>query len=263
MSPSGTLTTLVNFSTTNGANPAARLAQGSDGNFYGTTRSGGTSNAGTLFKITSSGILTTLVNFDAPNGSSSINTGSYAGLMQGSDGTFYGTTIDGGINNSNTCPGGCGTVFRLNVQPSSNVAGLSYYPLSPCRVVDTRNSASPNLPVNTPVSYQVNSVGSSGSYGAQGGNASGCGIPTDAKAIFFNFVAVNVAGSGYLQAWPFGASTPTASVLNYANMPGLDIANGIVLPVCDPATVTCTKDLNVQANQSSTQLVVDVVGYFK
>lgn len=91
----------------------------------------------------------------------------------------------------------------------------------------------------------------------------GCGIPTYAEDIFSNFVAVNPSGSGFFQAWPSGASIPTASVLNYANASGLNIANGIVLPVCDPSTATCTKDLNVQANQSSIQLVVDVVGYFK
>jgi hypothetical protein len=76
-------------------------------------------------------------------------------------------------------------------------------------------------------------------------------------------VAVAPTGSGFFQAWAFGSPIPTASVLNYANLSGLNIANGIVLPVCDPSTATRTKDLNVQANQSSIQLVVDVVGYFK
>jgi uncharacterized repeat protein (TIGR03803 family) len=262
MTPSGSLTTLVNFDNANGGFPVAPLVQGSDGNFYGTTRSGGTSNAGTLFKTTPFGTLTTLVSFVAPNGSSSINTGPYAGLIQGSDGNFYGTTLDGGSNNSNMCPGGCGTVFQLNVGLSPLHSGLSYYPLSPCRIIDTRNTGT-NLPINTPVAFKINSNGSSGSYSSQGGNASGCGIPTDAKAIFFNFVAVNAVGSGFLQAWPFGSSIPTASVLNYVNAPGLNIANGIVLPVCDPSIATCTNDLNIQANQSSTQLVVDAVGYFK
>lgn len=90
-----------------------------------------------------------------------------------------------------------------------------------------------------------------------------CSIPTDAKAVFFNIVAVNPTGSGFLQAWPFGAEIPTASVLNYATTPGLNIPNGIILSICDPSIATCSKDLNVQANQSSIQLVLDVVGYFK
>jgi WD40 repeat protein len=140
---------------------------------------------------------------------------------------------------------------------------LSYYPLPSCRIVDTRNTASSNLPIGSPVTYTVNQGGATFDYSSQGGSASGCGIPTDAKAVFFNFVAVNAVGSGHLQAWPFGTSIPTASVLNYANAPGLNIANGIVLAVCDPSATTCSKDLNVQANQSTIKLVVDVVGYFK
>ncbi|MBC7883362.1 MAG: hypothetical protein H7Y37_18890 [Anaerolineae bacterium] len=140
---------------------------------------------------------------------------------------------------------------------------LSYYPLPSCRIVDTRNTASSNLPIGSPVTYTVNQGGATVDYSSQGGSASGCGIPTDAKAVFFNFVAVNASGSGHLQAWPFGTSIPTASVLNYANLPGFNIANGIVLSVCDPSATTCSKDLNVQANQSTIKLVVDVVGYFK
>ncbi|MBC7880943.1 MAG: hypothetical protein H7Y37_06365 [Anaerolineae bacterium] len=146
---------------------------------------------------------------------------------------------------------------------NSAATSLGFYPISACRIVDTRNTASSNLPIGSPVTYTVNQGGATFDYSSQGGSASGCGIPTDAKAVFFNFVAVNAAGSGHLQAWPFGTFIPTASVLNYANAPGLNIANGIVLPVCDPSAATCTKDLNLQANQSTIKLVVDVVGYFK
>ncbi|MBC7880733.1 MAG: hypothetical protein H7Y37_05310 [Anaerolineae bacterium] len=147
-------------------------------------------------------------------------------------------------------------------EPATN-SGLSYYPLSPCRIVDTRNTATPNLPVGNPTAFLVNSGDTAFNYSAQGGNASGCGIPKDAKAVFFNFVAVGPTSPGDLQAWPFGTAIPTASVLNYATASGLNIANGIILPVCDLSAVICSKDLNVQANQSSAQLVLDVVGYFK
>jgi hypothetical protein len=90
-----------------------------------------------------------------------------------------------------------------------------------------------------------------------------CGTPKDAKAVVFNFVAVDPSGSGYLQARPIDSPIPTANILNYANVPDLNIANGIILPVYDLLTATYTNDLNVQANQASIQLVVDMVGHFK
>jgi hypothetical protein len=141
--------------------------------------------------------------------------------------------------------------------------GLRYYPLSPCRIVDTRNMAVQNLPIGNPTAFTVNTGGSAYNYSSQGGSASGCGIPNDAKAVFLNFVALNPTSSGYLQAWPFGTAIPTASVLNYSAVPNFNIANGIILPVCNSSTTVCTRDLNVQANQSSVQLVIDAAGYFK
>jgi uncharacterized repeat protein (TIGR03803 family) len=102
MTPAGVLTTLVSFTGANGASPLASLVQGSDGNFYGTTASGGTGNFGTVFKMTPAGVLTTLVSFTGANNGSY----PYAGLIQGSDGNFYGTTQGGGS-------AGDGTVFKL------------------------------------------------------------------------------------------------------------------------------------------------------
>jgi uncharacterized repeat protein (TIGR03803 family) len=109
MTPSGVLTTLVFFNKTNGANPLGRLVQAKDGNFYGTTYAGGTndyafggSGSGTVFKMTPSGVLTTLVSFNGTNG-----TYPMAGLVEGNDGNFYGTTQIGGTN------GGYGTVFKM------------------------------------------------------------------------------------------------------------------------------------------------------
>jgi len=78
--------------------PSAGLVQGSDGNFYGTTAYGGTNgNNGTVFQMTPAGALTMLVSFNGANGSYPT-----AGLVQGSDGNFYGTTLLGGANNRGT-----------------------------------------------------------------------------------------------------------------------------------------------------------------
>jgi uncharacterized protein (TIGR03437 family) len=101
--PAQTFTTLVNFNGANGANPEyVSLVQGTDGNFYGTTSKGGTtpegvvmgnggSGLGAVFKMTPSGTLTTLYTFD-PNDQANNGALPMAGLVQGPDGNFYGTT---------------------------------------------------------------------------------------------------------------------------------------------------------------------------
>jgi uncharacterized repeat protein (TIGR03803 family) len=108
ITPGGTLTTLHSFDLTDGAGPSVALVQASDGNFYGTTAYGGAYNncypytrCGTVFKITPGGTLTTLHSFDGTDGANP-----YAGLVQATDGNFYGTT-------SGPAFFPVGTVFRI------------------------------------------------------------------------------------------------------------------------------------------------------
>ena len=109
IAPSGSLTTLYTFCQTSpctdGTDPYAALVQGTDGNFYGTTEASGANSAGTVFQITPSGTLTTLYPFcpqtNCPDGANP-----YAALVQGTDGSFYGTTEGGGAN-------GDGVVFKI------------------------------------------------------------------------------------------------------------------------------------------------------
>src|ERR1039457_4150890 len=85
-----TLTTLVSFDGTDGNDPMSGLIQGFDGNFYGTTVTGGTNGLGTAFKTTPEGTLTTIYSFCAePNCADGENP--YGRLLQGRDGKFYGT----------------------------------------------------------------------------------------------------------------------------------------------------------------------------
>ena len=84
---------------------AGDLIQGSDGDFYGTAqRGGGPNDKGSLFKITPSGSLTVLHRFDPNDPADGANP--YAGLVQASDGCFYGVTVSGGLNN-------LGTIFKV------------------------------------------------------------------------------------------------------------------------------------------------------
>ena len=117
ISTSGALTTLYAFrSITNangdpldGAYPNAALVQGSDGNYYGTTSSGGTNDNGTVFKIGTSGALTSLYSFTGGNDGANPR----AALVQGSDGYLYGTTSSGGTY-TNQYGLGYGTVFKIS-----------------------------------------------------------------------------------------------------------------------------------------------------
>jgi uncharacterized repeat protein (TIGR03803 family) len=164
----GGLTTLYSFTDgNNGANPYARLVQGTNGNFYGTTDSGGTNGYGTIFKMTSGSVVSFLHSFTggsdgadpqtgltqgadgnlygasyqggadsfgsiykmAPNGAVTALyefTGGadgaypYADLVQGKDGHFYGTTLEGGAN-------GFGTVFGLTTNGTlTTLAAFNY-----------------------------------------------------------------------------------------------------------------------------------------
>src|SRR5204863_365766 len=105
ISATGVMTTLYLFTGDQGGGNLCGLVQSSDGNFYGTTAGGGNHGGfGTVFKISATGGLTTLYSFTGgKDGWSPL-----AGLVQGSDGSFYGTTIDGGSD------GGQGTVFKIS-----------------------------------------------------------------------------------------------------------------------------------------------------
>lgn len=157
-------------------------------------------------------------------------------------------------------------------------ADVVFTPLTPCRLIDTRVSgAGGALTVGVPRNYDL--IGPAG-YAGTGGNPSGCGIPAGTspvgdgtvgntvRALVLNFTAVPTAGGsiGNLRTWPGNQLTvPLASILNYS--PVLyAIANGVTVATCDAAVASgnpCPSgDLNVQADGSNTDLVVDVMGYY-
>jgi uncharacterized repeat protein (TIGR03803 family) len=103
----GSITTLVYFNVTNGLIPYAGLSLGSDGNFYGTTYSGGVSSNGTVFMMKLDGTLNTLASFNGTNGRAPSS-----GVTQGADGKFYGVTPYG-TPNTNTVYGSVGTVYSV------------------------------------------------------------------------------------------------------------------------------------------------------
>ena len=127
ITPAGVYTVLHNFAytSTDPGVPYGALIQGSDGNFWGTSSGGGTNNIGSVFKMTSAGKVTIVHSFTGPPDGS----GPQSGLIQGSDGNYYGTTMDGGANLGGTIfgltPGGVETI--LHAFP--NVATMGSAPM--------------------------------------------------------------------------------------------------------------------------------------
>jgi uncharacterized protein (TIGR03437 family) len=114
-----TYTTLTSFNGTNNDSPQAALVQGTDGNFYGTTKYGGGNGpkvlgSGSIFKMTPGGTITTLYMFP-PSSPGSYPSGR---LVQGVNGNFYGTTEFGGTL-------GLGTIFEAT--PAGAVTTLSNF----------------------------------------------------------------------------------------------------------------------------------------
>ena len=114
ITPAGSLSVLHSFDpSSEGYTPQAGLVQAADGNFYGTTTTGGSGSKftteGTVFRITPAGTLTTLYSFGLINSDGSQNTHGYepdAALSLGGDGNLYGSTLNGGAF-------GGGTLFSI------------------------------------------------------------------------------------------------------------------------------------------------------
>jgi uncharacterized repeat protein (TIGR03803 family) len=125
ITPSGVLTTLYSFCSlsncADGANPQSQLILGPHGSFYGTTDYGGSggscpSGCGTIFQL-GNGALTTLHSFDGTDGLTP-----QGGLVEGTDGNLYGTTLFGGTGYNYLCSDDCGTVFTIT--PSGDFTNL-------------------------------------------------------------------------------------------------------------------------------------------
>jgi uncharacterized repeat protein (TIGR03803 family) len=97
------------------------VVEGTDGNFYGTTSLGGTTDMGTVFRITPSGKLTTIYTFCSQGGACPDGSSPGGGLVQASDGNFYGITEQGGAN-------AVGTIFRMT--PEGAITTLHSFDLT-------------------------------------------------------------------------------------------------------------------------------------
>jgi len=161
LTPQGTLSSLYNFcalpNCADGVSPN-QLIQGSDGNFYGTTTTGGITNpdcsavgCGTLFQITPAGKLTTLHNFCSA-AKCADGFAPQAGLIQATNGIFYGPTFGG--------TSGSGTIFSLSMGVNPFVEANPNFGSAGQSVVILGNNLSGTTGVSfngTPAAFKVES----------------------------------------------------------------------------------------------------------
>src|SRR5262245_18159631 len=131
--------------------------------------------------------------------------------------------------------------------PSSAKAqtGFSFFPLTPCRVVDTRNPAGVNGgPAMTTATRDFQIRGN-------------CGIPLTAKAVAMNLTVVNASTNSWLTVWPSGTTKPFVSTSNYDQNSGA-VANGAIVGVS-----VNTQDLSVANAIGICHVIIDVTGYYQ
>lgn len=128
--------------------------------------------------------------------------------------------------------------------------GLVFNSLTPCRIIDTRDSHGGMGPIIGGSQRDFSVVGV-------------CDIPSGAaKALMINIAATNATGMGNLRACAYPKPVPFAAFLNYGIAPGLNsISNAGIIPICDTDTHSCPLDLRIWVSET-TDVVVDVMGYF-
>ncbi len=140
--------------------------------------------------------------------------------------------------------------------PGQALAGQRYYPLTPCRLVDTRIAAGeytgPISP-STSADYHAKDITEIANQG--GISSDGCGVASTASAVVVNITATDQAGTGHLRAYPYSAPLPNAAILNFS---GPTIGNSTILPIC---IGTCAYDFSIYA-RTSAHVIIDVMGYF-
>lgn len=141
-------------------------------------------------------------------------------------------------------------VAFLAVAAIAQAAGpFHVYTITPCRVADTRNPAGlfggPALAHGAGRNFPI---------------AGYCGIPSDARAVIFNFAVVNHPNFGHLSVYPAGTSDPGISTLNFsASDPA--VANGAIVPLTS-GSFSITAYV-VIAGGGTAHLIIDVTGYVK
>jgi hypothetical protein len=127
--------------------------------------------------------------------------------------------------------------------PATDTSALAFYPLAPCRLVDTRLTTGPlggpSLAGNSARTFPILS--------------SDCNVPSNVHAYSLNFTSVPKGALGFLTTWPAGQTQPLVSTLNAPT--GAVTANAAIVPA------GANGDVSVFVTNDS-DLVIDINGYF-
>lgn len=135
-------------------------------------------------------------------------------------------------------------------------ADLVYTPVTPCRIFDTRVSQGGTGPIPAAGTKNFFIWGQS-SYAGQGGAASNCGITagSNTAAVAVNFTVVSPATPGFITAFPFGTTRPTAATVNFN---AGDVRGNFSIAKNSQGGAS---DLSIFST-SNVEVVGDVVGYY-
>ena len=127
--------------------------------------------------------------------------------------------------------------------PASTTSALAFYPIAPCRLVDTRGATgplgAPSLSAQQERAFPV--------------LTSACNVPATAQAYSLNYTVIPKEPLSYLTTWPTGQTRPGVSTLNAPT--STITANAALVPAGDNG------DLSVYAT-NDTDLIIDINGYF-
>jgi hypothetical protein len=144
-----------------------------------------------------------------------------------------------------------GLALVVLTSSAAQAAGpFQFFSVTPCRIVDTRNAdgvtGGPALAGQGTRSFPVKGL---------------CGVPSTAQAAVLNVTVVAPTGGGHVRIWPFNATMPLVSTINFD--PGEPaIANGAIVPLSSDPTLSISTFLGASAGNTA-HLVVDVTGYFQ
>ncbi len=178
------------------------------------------------------------------------NNSTFITVTAGTSGVGNGTVSYSVAANSGASRVGTLTIatqaFTVTQSGQTATAGLAFYPLTPCRIADTRVGSGfggafgpPSLPAGASRNFPI--------------PASGCNVPADAQAYSLNITVVPPGPLGYLTAWPTGSAAPLVATLNSLN--GSIVGNAAIVSAGTNGSISLFAS-------NATDVVIDINGYF-